>query len=177
MVKILYIFILYIAVIKTAAGTYFRQSCNMIISIRYKKKLSNVFQKEKTFPWASQIFEVCKRKVWLEKGWRFKTFVQKFNCYKEDFTKLMVWWSPSKIDCEQRISYLWTKNVLFSYIESLRVKTLKEPMCKYWLGNHVHLISRNIHQRCSVKKVFLEICLPQLLLRELPPEAAIGLAL
>ena len=29
---------------------------------------------------------------------------------------------------EQRISYLWTKIVLFSYIESLQFKTLKETL-------------------------------------------------
>ena len=47
MVKFLYIFILYIVVIKIAAAIFFRQNCNMIISVSYKKKSSNVFWKKK----------------------------------------------------------------------------------------------------------------------------------
>ena len=47
MVKYLDIFMLYIVVIKIAAFMYFRQNCNMIISIFYKKNSFNMFWKKK----------------------------------------------------------------------------------------------------------------------------------
>ena len=46
LVKLLYIFMLYLVVIKIEAGIFFRQICDMIISMYYKKKSSNVFWKK-----------------------------------------------------------------------------------------------------------------------------------
>ena len=105
-----------------------------------KKKKNPVPQTSQSLNFACKKYNLRKAEV-LKLYWNgIFFFLQKLNCYKEDFTKLEVWWSPSKIDSEHRISYLWTKIVLFSYIDSLQLKTLKETLHKYWLDNHVYLI-------------------------------------
>ena len=122
--------------------------CQILLHFYIWYSCNKNWRKKKPVPQTSQTLNLASKKYNLRKAdglklywnWMF-FFLQKLICYKEDFTKLEVWWSPSKIDCEQKISYFWMKIVLFSYTESLQLKSLKETLHKYWIGNHVYLIN------------------------------------